>query len=118
MKKIAIVLSHSPFDSAISREAHDMIMALAAVEHQVTVIYLDTAVLQLLPVQGTAKLGCKDYTPAQKLFELYDVADVIASATALQRYQIQPQQCLIAVTAMSCQDIHQLLAQQQHILRF
>jgi tRNA 2-thiouridine synthesizing protein C len=118
MKKIAVVLSHSPFDAAISREAHDMIMALAAVEHQVTVIYQEAAVLQLIPVQSAAKLGCKDYTPAQKLFELYDVAAVVASASALQRYQILPEQCLISVIPMSCPDIHTLLTQQQHILRF
>ncbi len=118
MKKIAVLLNHSPFDGAISREAHDMIMALAAVEHQVTVIYQDAAVLQLIPVQKTAQFGCKDYTPAQKLFELYDVAAVVASASALHRYQMLPEQCLISVIPMSCQDINDLLAQQQHILRF
>lgn len=118
MKKIAVILNHSPFDGAISREAHDMIMALAAVEHQVTVIYQDAAVLQLLPVSSTANLGCKDYTPTQKLFELYEVTAVIANTSALQQYQISPEQCLIAVTAKSDQDIHTLLAQQQHILRF
>ncbi|RVU40817.1 sulfurtransferase complex subunit TusC [Rheinheimera riviphila] len=118
MKKIAVLLSHSPFDGAISREAHDMIMALAAVEHQVTVIYQEAAVLQLLPVHSAAMLGCKDYTPAQKLFELYEVAAVVASACALQRYQMLPEQCLIAVTAMADPDIQALLAQQQQILRF
>jgi tRNA 2-thiouridine synthesizing protein C len=118
MKKIAVILSHSPFDGAISREAHDMIMALAAVEHQVTVIYQDAAVLQLLPVHRSAALGCKDYTPAQKLFELYEVAAIVADACALQLYQVVPEQCLIAVTAMADPDIQALLAQQQHILRF
>jgi tRNA 2-thiouridine synthesizing protein C len=118
MKKIAVVLSQSPFDGAISREAHDMIMALAAVEHEVTVIYQDAAVLQLLPIRTTANLGCKDYTPAQKLFELYEIAAVVANASALQRYQILPEQCLISVTAMCDDNIRALLAQQQHILRF
>jgi len=118
MKKIAVLLSHSPFEGAISREAHDMIMALASVEHQVTVVYQDAAVLQLLPVHPAANIGCKDYTPGQKLFELYEVAAIVASTSALQQYQIQPQQCLISVTPMSCQDIQALLAQQQHILRF
>ena len=118
MKKIAVVLSHSPFDGAISREAHDMIMALAAVEHQVTVIYQDAAVLHLLPVLSTAQLGCKDFTPSQKLFELYEIATIMASTSALQKYQILPEQCLIPVTAMRCHDINELLSLQQHVLRF
>lgn len=118
MKKIAVLLSHSPFDGAISREAHDMIMALAAVEHQVTVIYQDAAVLQLLPVSAQAQLGCKDYTPAQKLFDLYEVAALIADAAAFKRYQMSVEQCLLPVSVLSCPDIQHLLAQQQHILRF
>jgi tRNA 2-thiouridine synthesizing protein C len=118
MKKIAILLCHSPFDSALSREANDMIMALAAIEHQVTVIYQAAAVLQLLPVHHGAALGCKDYTPTQKLFELYEVAAVIASASALAHYHIEAEQCLLPVTVMSDEQIQLLLAQQQHILRF
>lgn len=118
MKKIAVLLRHSPFDSALSREANDMIMALAAVEHQVTVIYQDAAVLQLLPVSNTAVLGCKDFTPTQKLFDLYDVAAVVACAESLMRFNIQPAQCLLPVTTLSEEAISALLAQQQHVLRF
>jgi len=118
MKKIALIFSHSPFDTAISREAQDMVMALSAVEHQVTVIYLDTAVLQLLPVHPNAELGCKDFTPAQKLFELYEVSAVVASEQALNKYQMVAQQCRIPVMTLSCQEIQQLLSQQQMILRF
>ena len=95
-----------------------MIMALAAVEHQVTVIYQDAAVLQLLPISNTAVLGCKDFTPAQKLFDLYDVAAVIVSTASLARFNIQPAQCLLPVTPMSEQAIAALLTQQQHVLRF
>jgi tRNA 2-thiouridine synthesizing protein C len=118
MKKIAILLSHSPFDSALSREANDMIMALAAVEHQITVIYQGAGVLQLLPVHSQAAIGCKDYTPTQKLFELYEVAAVIASSSALAHYDIDVQKCLIPVMSVSDAQIKFVLAQQQHILRF
>jgi tRNA 2-thiouridine synthesizing protein C len=118
MKKIAVLLCHSPFDSAISREANDMIMALAAVEHQVTVIYQDTAVLQLLPISNSASLGCKDFTPAQKLFDLYEVAAVVACAASISRFNIQLAQCLVPVTTLSEDAIATLLTQQHHVLRF
>jgi tRNA 2-thiouridine synthesizing protein C len=118
MKKIAIVLHESPFNSALSREAQDMIMALAAVDHQVTVIYQGDAVLQLLAPQMDADLGCKNFLPSQKLFELYDIAAVIANTADLVKYQINQEQMMIPVTELAELDIADLLAQQQHVLRF
>ena len=118
MKKIAIVLHESPFNSALSREAQDMIMALAAVDHQVTVIYQGDAVLQLLAPKMDAAIGCKDFIPAQKLFELYDIAAVIANTVALAKYQITREQMIIPITELTEMDIADLLAQQQHVLRF
>lgn len=118
MKKIAILLTQSPFDSALSREAHDMIMALAAVEHQVTVIYQKSAVLQLRPTHQDAHFGCKDFTPTQKLFALYDVAAVVASASALAQYQMSQGPWVIPVEVMTDAEIAELMAQQQQLLRF
>lgn len=118
MKKIAVVLQHSPFNSALSREAQDMIMALAAVEHQVTVIYQNAAVLQLLAPKDDASIGCKDFIPAQKLFDLYDIAAVVANRSAFAKYQITSDQTIIPVSQLSDVEIADLLAEQQHVLRF
>ncbi len=118
MKKIAIVLQESPFHSALSREAQDMIMALAAVDHQVTVIYQGDAVLQLVAPKTDAAIGCKDFTPGQKLFDLYDIAAVVANKADLAKYQISREQTIIAVTELAEIDIADLLTQQQHVLRF
>jgi tRNA 2-thiouridine synthesizing protein C len=118
MKKIAIVLHESPFNSALSREAQDMIMALAAVEHQVTVIYQGDAVLHLVAPKMDAALGCKNFIPTQKLFALYDIAAVVASTAALAKFQITREQTIIPVTELSEMEIADLLAQQQHVLRF
>lgn len=118
MIKIAIVLQHSAFDGAIAREAQDMLLALAAVEHQVSVIYLDAAVLQLRPTADSAELGCKDYTPTQKLFALYEIDQLLVSAEAMAKFNLQPADLRVPVQLCSQAQLKQYLQQQQHVLRF
>ena len=118
MKKIAIIFSQSPFRSALSREGQDMLLALCAVEHQLTVIYLADAVLQLLPTSPTAALGCKDFTPAQALFALYDVHQVVVCQQSVAHWRLSAAEFRIAADVLASGQITQLLQQQQHILRF
>jgi len=117
MKKIAVVLTQSAFMSHVSREAQDLAMALAAVEHQVTLIYLADAVTQLLPLALTQNLGVKDFTSAQKLFALYDIEQVIVAEEAMMLYQLAVNDLRIDAAVLATPEISALLLQQDHILR-
>ncbi len=86
MKKMLVIMQQSPFISAKAREAQDLLMALAAVEHEVSVLYRGAAICQLLPKSNEFK-DFKDFTKAQKLFDLYDVADVYYCAHSHQQFQ-------------------------------
>lgn len=117
MKKIAVVFTQSAFSQSSSREAQDLAMALAAVEHQVTLIYLGAAITQLLPLTAAPNFGVKDFTAAQKLFALYDIEQVIVAADAMLLYQLTADELRIDVTELNTADISTLLLQQDHILR-
>jgi tRNA 2-thiouridine synthesizing protein C len=103
--------------SHVSREAQDLAMALAAVEHQVTLIYLGDAATQLLPLALTQNLGVKDFTSAQKLFALYDIAQVIVAEEAMMLYQLTVNDLRIDAAVLATPEISALLLQQDHILR-
>ena len=117
MKKIAVVLTQSAFMSHTSREAQDLAMALAAVEHQVTLVYLGAAVTQLLPLSSTQNFGVKDFTPAQKLFALYDIEQVVVAEDAMSLYQLTKDNLRIDASVLAKAEISALLMQQDHILR-
>jgi|GEM_PF-2011156 tRNA 2-thiouridine synthesizing protein C len=85
MKTITILLTRSPFESASFREGIEMAMAMAAVEHHVTVLYQGAAVTALTTPQVAAPevFGCKNILAAQRLFNLYDInAAILVSAAA------------------------------------
>lgn len=118
MIKIAVIMQHSPFASGVAREAQDMLFALAAVEHQLTVIYRGDALYQLLTTRSDANVGCKDFTVAQKLFGLYEIEQVLVDAAELVQYHVDPALCRVPVQQCSLSELQAHLHQQHHILRF
>lgn len=117
MKKIALILTQSAFSHAVSREAQDLALALAAVEHQITVIYLDAAVTQLLPADTSHDLGVKNFPAAQKLFAMYDIAQVVVASDAMALYGLTEADLRITADWYSTAQIVALLAEQNHIIR-
>lgn len=114
MAKILLIHQASPFSSATAREAQDLSLALAATEHEVTLLYRGPAIFQLLPLQTT--VAVKDFTVSQKLFDLYDVAAVCVCQQSLQQYQLTSAQLRLPVQVVDLSAQQQLLDDASHIL--
>ena len=115
MKKILVILQCSAFASAKGRESHDLLLALAAVEHQITVLYRGAGVTQLISTaQHNAPL--KDYTKSQKLFSLYDIDTVYACAKSLAFYQTTVEKLNIPVELLNGHQQQQLIGQFDEVI--
>lgn len=116
MRNITVIQRHSPFNQAKGREALDMILALAAVEHQVSVLFSGNGIFQLLPSTEHLAMPLKHYQHSFRLFDLYDVEKVYACQQSMQLRGITSAQFTVAVTVLTAAEIRQLLASQQHII--
>lgn len=108
MKSILLIMQHSAFASAKAREAQDLLMALCATEHQVSVLYTNAGVTQLKPTASDGA-SLKDFTKAQKLFPLYDVVEVFACSQSLECYQLTEDMLTMPVRIVSIQEQQSLL---------
>lgn len=116
MRNILLIQRHSPFNNSHGREALDMLLALAAVEHQISILFSADAIYQLLPVEQQPEVKLKIYPRSFKLFGLYDIEQVFVCQTSLLQRNIQPAQLNIAVKVLSPEQIQQLIAQQQQVI--
>jgi tRNA 2-thiouridine synthesizing protein C len=116
MVNILVLQHHSPFNSSHGREALDMILALAAVEHNVSVLFYADAVYQLLATAEQADFKVKAYPRSFKLFELYDIEQIYVCQQALQARGISANQLSIAVTVLDQPGIATLLAAQHQVI--
>lgn len=100
MKNILVIFSSSPFTHTRAREGQDLLMALAAVEHQVSVLYCGAGVLQLRQHPVPTALPVKDFTVQQKLFDLYDIAATYACNESLRQWAVDVASLKIAVSVV------------------
>lgn len=115
--KIAVLLSKLPLQDIAARESLDLIFALAAVEHQVSVIFCDDAVYQLLKSEDSAELLVKDFRRSFKLFELYEIEQLYVCAESLRQRKLQASQLMLDLRALDTAELNQLLDTQHHLIK-
>ena len=116
MRNILLLQRLSPFNHANGREALDMSLALAAVEHNVSILFCDDAVYQLLPTADHIDFGLKPYPRSFKLFSLYDIEQVYVCHESVTARGLKPEQFSINVTMLTREDIAALLSAQHQVI--
>lgn len=116
MQHIAIIQTHSPYNSAKAREALDLILALAAVEHQVSVVFTDDAVYQLL-ASSQSSVALKTFQKSFGLFGLYDIENCLVCADSLARRGLSELALPSGFTRANQQQINSMLATADQLIR-
>lgn len=116
MRNILLIQRYSPFNSSHGREALDLLLALAAVEHSVSVLFSGDAVYQLLATQQHADFKLKAYPQSFKLFTLYDIEQVYVCQQALEKRGLSTGQLSINAVVLDNIGIASLLARQHQVI--
>ncbi len=116
MKKILVILSHSPFDGLKCREALDTALIFAALDQKVSMLFQHDAVFCLKPDQSPEKVALKNFFKTLKTLELYDVEDIFVSEPCMKMRNISSENLLLDVTSLSHADIKKLYKQQDHLV--
>lgn len=116
MKNILVLQRHAPYSSSHGREALDMILALAAVEHNIVVLFQGDSVYQLLTGAAHPDFLLKAYPRSFKLFDLYDVSNVCVCQHALQQRNIASDELSIAARVIDSDEQQKLIAAQHQVI--
>ncbi len=115
--KIAVFITSLPLQGIAARESLDLIFALAAVDHQVSVIFSGDAVYQLVKADDSAALLVKDSRRSFKLFELYDIENVYVCAESMRQRQLQTNALMLDLQQLESSELSQLLHTQHHVIK-
>ena len=114
---IAVVVTRLPLQGIAARESLDLIFALAAVDHQLSVIFADDAVYQLLKAQDSTATLTKDFRRSFKLFELYEIDNLYVCAESLKQRNLKLDNLMLEVKPLEHTELSRLLHNQQHVIR-
>lgn len=116
MQNIAIIQRQSPFNTSAGRESFDLVLALAAVEYKLLLIFSSDAVYQLMSVDQHNKFPLKRYQQGFKLFDLYDIDQIYVCQQSLQQRQLTIKDIVVPAQQVTASQLQQLLADQQQIV--
>lgn len=118
MKKITVLFTRSPHSTPHGREGLDFAMLSASFDQQVSLIFIDEGILNLLKDQQPMLTGNRDYIATFKVLPLYDVEDIFVCQQDLALLQLNQQDLLIDVELINDHAIQQKLADTDEVLVF
>lgn len=95
MKKYLLIMQQSPYQSSLALEALEFALALGAFNQDVTLLFVEQGILQLLPQQHAELISYKNYTKAYEGLSLFDINAVYISKDSLHDYKYEVQDLLI-----------------------
>ena len=113
-----VVIRHSPYGSSLAKASLDVVLAAAAFEQNIALLFLGDGVLQLIPRQESSALGKKNIGRQLASLPLYDIDSVYVDAEAAARYNIDLTISPVDTQSISTGEIHQLMTEFDHILGF
>jgi tRNA 2-thiouridine synthesizing protein C len=115
-KSTLIVIRHSPYGSALARASLDVVLANAAFEQPVDLLFVGDGVLQLLPGQDTSAIGTRNMARQIAALPLYDIHHVYVDARAAADYQLNQASSAVALRLLDASAMQQLMVAYDHLL--
>lgn len=119
MKKIGFVFRSHPHSTAKGREGLDALLAASAYSEDIAVFFMGDGVTQLVAEQNTTGIFSRDYVPAFKLMDLYDIEDVYICLDSLSSNGLTDAELVLKeATKLNATEIAELLHRCDKLLTF
>jgi tRNA 2-thiouridine synthesizing protein C len=118
-KKLLFISRHAPYGSSLAKEALDAVLAAAAYDQDISLLFMDDGVFQLLNNQETKSIHQKNFAMMLSALSYYDIDKIYVHQESLQARQILLSELLL--TNIRCVDnktATALFAEQDHLLSF
>ena len=117
-KKLLFVLRKAPYGNSLAKEALDAVLATSVYEQDLSVIFMDDGIFQLLSTQNTDGIEEKNISRLLAAFPLYDINQLFVCAASLQARGIKKEHIAEGVKPLETHAIKQLFTEQDHLLSF
>lgn len=118
IKKFMYVNRKAPYGSIYALESLEVVLIGAAFEQDVSVVFMDDGVFEIVKGQDTAGIEMKNFSPTYRALEMYDVEKLYVTKESLDVRGLTEDDLLVDVTVMSAAELADLMEEQDVILSF
>ncbi|MDV7105429.1 sulfurtransferase complex subunit TusC [Vibrio sp. TH_r3] len=118
MKKLGFIFRSHPHSSAKGREGLDALLAASAYCDNISVFFIGEGVTQLIANQKTSGIYSRDYVPAFKLMDLYDIEEVYLCEDSLIEQGLRNSELVFDIIPLPIEQLKEKLNSCDKLLTF
>ncbi|MCX7945399.1 MAG: sulfurtransferase complex subunit TusC [Hydrogenophilus sp.] len=118
MKKFMFVNRKAPYGSVYALESLEVVLITAAFEQQVSVVFLDDGVYQLVKGGQTRGIEMKNHIPAYRVLPDYDIDKFYVERESMEARGLTPEDFVVDVIVLSAAELGALMEEQDVVLSF
>jgi tRNA 2-thiouridine synthesizing protein C len=118
IKKVMFVNRKAPYGTIYALESLEVVLITATFDQDVSLVFLDDGVYELLKGQNTQAIGIKNFSPTYRALDGYDVEKLYVERESLEARGLSEDQLLVDVEVLSSPEMGELMAQQDVVLSF
>ena len=118
VKKLMYVNRRSPYGSVYALESLEVVLVGAAFDQDVSVVFMDDGVYQIKNGQDTESIGMKNFSPAFRALEMYDVEKLYVERESMLDRGLSENDFLVPVEVLSSEQLGMLMNEQDVLINF
>jgi tRNA 2-thiouridine synthesizing protein C len=118
MKKFMFVNRKAPYGTIYPLESLEVVLITATFDQDVSLVFLDDGVYELVKGQSTKGIGIKNFSPPYRALEGYDVEKLYVERESLEARGLTEDDLLVPVEVLDSAQMAALMAEQDVVLSF
>jgi len=118
-KKILLINRHAPYGTSIAREALDAALAASVYDQDLSLLFMDDGVFQLINHQDAQRISQKNFAAMLPVLPLYGIEKIFVHQESLNERSITPDELAIKeIILINNKEIGTLMTEQDQLLSF
>jgi tRNA 2-thiouridine synthesizing protein C len=118
MKKFMFVNRKPPYGTIYALESLEVVLIAATFDQDVSLVFLDDGVYELVKGQQTQGIGLKNFSPTYRALDGYDVEKLYVERESLQARGLTKDDLLVDVEVIDSARMAELMQEQDVVLSF
>lgn len=118
VKKFMFVNRKAPYGTVYALEALEVVLISAAFDQDVSMVFVDDGIYELVKGQNTKATGMKNFSPAYRALEGYDIEKLYVEEESLEARGLTTENLLVPVEVLNTAQIAELMDQQDIVISF
>lgn len=118
VKKFMFVNRKAPYGTIYALESLEVVLITATFDQDVSLVFIDDGVFELVKGQQTKDIGIKNFSPSYRALDGYDVEKLYVDQESLSARGLSEKDLLVPVEVLNAEQMGQLMQQQDVILSF